>query len=716
MTETKCPVNNLRQRIKAQLEKWQSHSILGLNLVKKILLILEGIASARAKESELFQLQESLDAASGLNLPMEISITLKELARELNRQWEVFETHVQTLYCPWGECGGLKGAPCQLACPARVDVPTYVALVGQGEYSKALEVLWKDIPIPGSLGRVCTHPCEDACRRKEVDVPISICLLKRVAYDMGLEKARPPALPKDSYPEKVAVIGSGPAGLSCAYFLALMGYKSTIFEAMPEPGGLLRYGIPAYRLPRETLAQEIGLITSLGVEISTGIRFGTDIGLEEIWARGYKALFLGTGAWCCVDPGIPGQDHPHFLKGLSFLREEAIQSLVKDKRVLVIGGGNAAIDCVRTSIRRGAKETYIVYRRTEEEMPAHKEEIEAAKEEGVGFYFLASPVEVITQGGELKGLKCQKNRLGDPDPSGRRKPVPIEGAYFFLPADFIITAIGQEGDINCLCAVPGLELRPKNLLKVDAISLMTSIKGVFAGGDAVTGPATVVEAVAQGKKAAMGIHAYLRSLEITYPDLLPKRRLKVLPLKRTPLEASHNKRPVVPILPEEIRTCTFNEVAGCIREKEAKKEAMRCLRCDICIACGECVSTCKEKMQVEALRFSFVLGGTSQNDFLSTSERCIGCGSCSIACPTGAISLKWNTTHARLEFCGIELSEHKVEVCNRCGRPYITRRHLDFINSTLPEHMRISHEDQLCPECKRQSLLSPLSKYPPIRP
>lgn len=702
MTKTMCPINGFRHKIHSHLIRWQTDESFGMELLKKILSILEAMATGRAQSRDLGLLKESLELTLETHLPHEVKVTLMELARELIGREEVFLCHIEALYCPFNECEGLGGAPCQIACPALVDVPTYVSLVGHGNYAKALEVLWQDIPLPGSLGRVCTHPCEDACRRKEVDVPISICLLKRVAYDMGLERAKPPAFPKDSYPEKVAVIGSGPAGLSCAYFLALKGYKTSIFEAMPEPGGLLRYGIPAYRLPREILAQEIDFITSLGVEIITGTRFGKDLALEDIWAKGYKALFLGTGAWCCIDPGIPGQDHPNFLKGLSFLREESLQSLVKDKRVLVIGGGNAAIDCVRTSIRRGAKETYIVYRRTEEEMPAHKEEIEAAKEEGVGFYFLASPIEVITEGGVIKGLKCQKNKLGDPDPSGRRRPVPIEGAYFFLSADYIITAIGQEGDPQCFCAVPGLELRPKNLLKVDPLSLMTSIRGVFAGGDAVTGPATVVEAVSQGKKAAKGIHAYLRGLEITYPNLLPKRRLKVLPIKRTPLEASHDKRPVLPILPEEIRTCTFEEVTGCIREEEAKKEAMRCLRCDICIACGECVSTCKEKMQLEALSFSFVPRGTSQNDFFTTSDKCIGCGSCSIACPTGAITFKWDTTNATLEFCGIRLSEHKAVVCSECGRPYITEPHLDFINSRLPEHMKISKENNICPHCVRE--------------
>ncbi|MFN3534796.1 MAG: FAD-dependent oxidoreductase, partial [Desulfatiglandales bacterium] len=548
------------------------------------------------------------------------------------------------------------------------------------------------------------HPCEEACRRARVDEPVAICLLKRVAYDKGIENLKGPRnFPPLEVPDKVAIVGSGPAGLSCGYFLRKLGIGSTIFEAMPKAGGLLRYGIPKYRLPEEVLDREIEIIASLGVEIPTNIKFGQDLSLEALRSKGYGAVFLALGAWCAPKLGIENEEHSHVVDSLSFLRDAQKQEMVSGKDVVVIGGGNAAIDCVRTSVRKGARNVILLYRRTREEMPAHREEIQAALEEGVAFRFLVSPVKVVVEEGRLKGLICIENELGPPDASGRRKPVPIEGAEHFVLADIIIPAIGQEADKSSLCDMEGLSFREKGRISVDPETLMTPIEGIFAGGDLVLGPSSVIEAVEQGKRAAYAIKAYLEKRPMDSMPLLPKRYQKVPGIRRAASESLLRSRLEPHCIEGGERVCSFKEVIEEVGGLETQKEAERCLRCDICIGCGRCVSVCREGMQIGALRFSFVEDGPQETDPERAKEACIGCGACATNCPTGAITLEEEGSILSLSLVGVELASHEMVRCKSCGRDYIAPFQRGFIQNGLPYYQRIALEEDLCPECRRRS-------------
>jgi heterodisulfide reductase subunit A len=405
--------------------------------------------------------------------------------------------------------------PCRFACPAGVNAQGYVALISQGKFKEALEVVRRTMPFAGVLGRVCTHPCELDCERGKFDESISIRALKRFVADYEMKAGREKLKPiKKTKKEKVAVVGSGPAGLACAYDLIKEGYAVTVFEALAEAGGLLRYGIPEYRLPKDVVDNDISYIQELGVEIKTNSPV-KDFG--EVFNQGYSAIFVGTGAQASQKMGIPGEESKGVIHALDFLR--MVNSGVEMKLgsgVAVIGGGNAAIDAARASLRLGAKEVTVVYRRSQAEMPAIKTEIEEAEQEGIKFHFLAAPVKILSKNGQLSALECIKMELGEPDASGRRRPVPVKGSEFTMDVDNSIIAIGQSVDKAML---------PKDIgytgwgtLEVDPVTLQTNLDGVFAGGDVVnvvSGPADVVAAVAAGKEAAISIDRYLRGVSLT---------------------------------------------------------------------------------------------------------------------------------------------------------------------------------------------------------
>ena len=405
-------------------------------------------------------------------------------------------------------------APCVIACPAHINVQGYVALISQGKYKQAIELIYKNLPLPGVIGRVCPHPCEKVCRRGEKDEAVSICKLKRFAADQidYSELALPEITPRE---EKVAVIGSGPAGLSAAYYLALEGYKVTIFEAAPVLGGWLRVGIPEYRLPRDVLENEINHILNLGVEAKTNTTLGKDLTLQELKERGYKAMYLAVGCQKGASLAIPGEDADGVIQGVDFLRDCALGNHTNGvKKAVVIGGGNVAIDAARTLNRIGAEQVTILYRRSQQEMPAFAEEVHAALDEGVKIQFLAAPVEVISSGSKVSGIKCIKMELGPADQSGRRRPIPIAGSEFVVDTDTIVPAIGQIIDPMIWDNISGLERSPWNTIGVDPVTYQTSIEGVFSGGDAGTGPATVVEAVAAGREAAESISRFIKGADM----------------------------------------------------------------------------------------------------------------------------------------------------------------------------------------------------------
>ena len=485
-------------------------------------------------------------------------------------------------------------APCRITCPAGINVQGYVQLTGQGKYREAVQLIMERLPLPGVLGRVCPHFCESGCRRSEVDSGVAIRELKRFAADR-VDLAEIPLPPIENKPEKVAVIGSGPAGLTAAYYLRLKGYGVTIFEALPVLGGMLRVGIPKYRLPWDVLDREIDNILRLGVSVATGKRLGKDFTLEELRQRGFSAIFVGIGAHRALKLNISGEtDFSGILQATDFLRETGLGRMERPgNRIVIVGGGNVAIDSARTALRLGSEEVTIVYRRSREEMPAHEEEIEDALKEGIQIRYLTAPVAVMGFGGRVTGLHCIETVLGTPDESGRRRPVPVEGSDFVIKCDAIIPAIGQEPE-SVWCEECGIDISRRGRIIASNSSMQTSVRDVFAAGDAVSGPATVIEAVAAARKAVEAIDRYLRGEN---SDTLPagggrgiegRENWRAIPEGMEPLPRAEINR-----IGLEKAKGSFSEVSLGMSEDAARAEANRCLNCGICSECMECVRACE---------------------------------------------------------------------------------------------------------------------------
>ena len=483
-------------------------------------------------------------------------------------------------------------APCRDACPAGINVQGYVALLSQGKYKEGLALIKENLPLPGVIGRICPHPCESACNRGDLDEPVAICDLKRFLADQAGDELAPPAI-LDKRDEKVAIVGSGPAGLTCAYFLALQGYVVTIFEALPVAGGMLRVGIPDYRLPPDILEKEIDLIRKLGVEIKTNSPVGKDHSVDRLFDEGYKAVFISAGSHKNMPLRIPGEDHEGVLSGVELLRDLALgKKVAVGAKVAVIGGGDVAIDAARSALRTGAKEVSIIYRRSRKEMPASDEEIECALEEGIRIQYLAAPVEIRADSNRVVSLGCIKMELGSPDSSGRRRPIPVEGSEFFLEVDTVIPAIGQASDLSFLDEVTGVKKSPKDTVLVDPVTLATDREGIFAGGDCVTGPWIAIEAIAAGKRAAISIDRFLNQEDLVAgrveEDLLPTDLDDTLYMQKPKAP----RRKMKSLAPEARRT-DFGEVELGFTEEAARQEANRCLNCGICSECMQCMAACK---------------------------------------------------------------------------------------------------------------------------
>jgi heterodisulfide reductase subunit A-like polyferredoxin len=481
-------------------------------------------------------------------------------------------------------------APCRLACPAGLNVQGYVQMVKQGKYKEALSIIMNDLPLPGVLGRICPHGCEDACRRCEVEQPVAIRDLKRLAADKfdcrEIEIQCPP--PRK---EKVAIIGSGPAGLSCAYQLAKKGILSTIYEALPQPGGMLRVGIPAHRLPRQIIDQEIEVITKLGVEIKTSTALGPDLALDDLLNNGYKAVYLAMGAHKGIELGIPGEKTNGVRQGVEFLREVNLTGKTEvGRKVAIVGGGNVAIDVARSAVRLGAEEVSIIYRRTRNEMPAWEEEIQAAEQEGTNITYLSAPQEVLTRDGKVVGLRCIRMELTEPDSSGRKRPIPIPGSEYDIEIDQLIPAIGQRPDLSAIENVSGLTFSRWGTTEVNSISYATEREGVFAGGDLQTGPWVAIGAVGAGKEAAESILRYIEGRDLTAGR---EPTVNENPCYR-PIPENEPKMPRarMPELPLEKRRHNFDEVELGYEEADGQAEAARCLNCGYCSECNQCVEAC----------------------------------------------------------------------------------------------------------------------------
>ena len=519
---------------------------------------------------------------------------LDEFNQKLNTRTAAFIPYPQGVPLAYA-IEKLDRPPCISSCPAHINVQGYVAMVKAGKYKEAIEIIMKDMPLPGILGRVCVRFCEEQCRRLEVDEPVSIKELKRFASDqVDLHSLPvPEIIPKE---EKVAIIGSGPSGLAAAYFLALDGFKSTIFEALDVAGGMLAVGIPEFRLPREVLNTEIENIKRFGVEIKTNSPIGKDKTIDDLFDKeGFKAVYIATGAHEGMKLNIPGEDdYNTFYQCAPWLREVNLGNITEIKgKVIILGGGNAAIDAARVSVRLGADEVHIVYRRTRNEMPADPFEIEEALVEDVKLHILVTPKAVIGEDGTLKGLECLKNTLGEPDSSGRRRPVPIEGSEFFIASDHIIAAIGQTLDKSFAYDTKDIEFSDYDLLSVNPDTLETKKRAVFAGGDVVTGPKTVIEAIAHGKKVAVSISAYLQGKEM--PLSSQQDSAKDIEKLYKPIDPKEPKiaRAPIPTLEVSKRIKNFNEANLAMDEETAKGEAARCLDCGVCCECFQCVEACK---------------------------------------------------------------------------------------------------------------------------
>ncbi|MBT8364653.1 MAG: FAD-dependent oxidoreductase [Deltaproteobacteria bacterium] len=483
-------------------------------------------------------------------------------------------------------------APCRTACPANLNVQAYVAMVKMGRYREAVEIIMQDLPFPGVLGRVCPRGCENNCRRLELDGAVSIRELKRIAAD-HVKLSEIPVPDITARDETVAVIGSGPAGLSAAYFLARDGYQVKVYESMPEPGGMLRYGIPEHRLPRSVLDAEIENLKRYGIKIHTNTTIGKDLTIEDLQKQGIGAIFLAIGAWKSLKLNIPGEEIPQGVSdAISFLRDVHLGRLKKmTGRAVVIGGGHSALDSARVALRLGASEAHIIYRRSRADMPAEPSEVLEAEKEGVKVQFQVAPVRVSGEKGRVSGLQCIRIRLAEADSTGRPRPIPIEGSEFVIESDYIIPAIGQVPDYDPLGGDHGLEVSRWNLLTVNTETLQTNRPGIFAGGDVITEPATVIDAVAAGKRAAKYIADYIQGKELP-----ADKRQKDPPGKNwapVPPDEPARNRMTSPTLPLDKRLAGFEEVNLLADEQSVQKEAARCLDCGGCCECMQCVSACK---------------------------------------------------------------------------------------------------------------------------
>jgi len=494
-----------------------------------------------------------------------------------------YEDHIKHKKCSAMVCKEIVSSPCHYICPISQEASTYIALIAQGKYKEAFNIIMKDNPLPSVCGRVCHHPCEKVCRAGEEGDPISIRGLKRFVTDWAGKKGIRYAVKRGTMDrEKVAIIGSGPAGLTAGYYLALKGFRPTIFEALPVAGGMLGAAIPEHRLPKKVLNKEIENIKKAGVEIKTNARIGKDITLDGLLNDGFKAVFIATGAWKSMKMGIPGEEAEGVMQSLEYLKATNLgQKVPVGKRVCIVGGGNSAIDAARVALRdKNCQKVTILYRRTKVEMPAFPEEVDAAIDEGVDIQFLVAPVKVLTKDGKVTAVECIRMKLGEKDSSGRRKPIPIEGSEFTVKLDTLILAIGERPETSYVSPNDNIGLDKENIT-VDGETFKTTREGVFAGGDVVTGPNTVVNAMAAGKIAAETIEKYLSGQPLERAHALTRPSIYIKPVEISEAEAAKAKRPKMPHLTMAQRRKNFKEIELGLTEKMARAEARRCLRCEL---------------------------------------------------------------------------------------------------------------------------------------
>ena len=630
-------------------------------------------------------------------------------------------------------------APCQLNCPAHTDCQGYVGLIANGEYDAALKLIKNKIPLPASIGRVCPHPCEKACRRKNVEEPINIAQLKAFAADMDLKSDSYTPEVKAATGKKVAIIGGGPAGLTAAYYLAIMGHSVTVYDMMEKMGGMLRYGIPQYRLPKEVLDKEIAIIEKTGVKLVNNVKLGKDFTVKSLKDEN-DAVIVAVGAWKSSSMRTPGEELEGVYGGIDFLRG-VIKGNAPEigEKVAICGGGNTAMDACRTAVRLGAKEVYVVYRRTRAEMPADELEIEEAEEEGVIYKFLTNPLSFNGEDGKVKSITLQVMELGEPDASGRRRPVPVEGKTEEIAVDSVILAIGQklvQEDVS------ELKLNERGNIEADPDFFTTDIDGVFAIGDATNrGASIAIEAIGEADRCAKAVDAFLNGQAIdTRVPYISKRDESTIDYS----DRKKESRITPKVLPADVRNKNFDEVSLGFTEDEAKAEANRCLECgcreyykckllgvaqlyDInpdrfkgempqkytrdenafierntskCILCGLCVRSCREVMDLHSIG---LLGRGFKTDVSPAfnlpldQTNCTNCGLCVNLCPTGALTEKANLK--KQVPLKEEYIEQKVEINGELASVLVSRYNGKVLrvipNDELSRSMKLSREELL---------------------
>jgi len=553
--------------------------------IQRMWEIVADITNGKGKNGDLELLEElakSVKVASMCGLGQTAS---NPVLSTLQYFKEEYQEHIEHKRCPALVCKEIVSAPCQYICPIDQEASVYIALIAQGKFEQALNVIRKDNPLPNVCGRVCDHKCESVCRAEEMDKPIAIRALKRFVLDWASKNGKhitcPPKEPRKN--KKVAIIGSGPAGLTAAFNLNQKGYDITIFESLSVPGGMLAIGIPEHRLPKKSLKSDIDYIIKSGVNLKLNKTLGKDLSIDDLFDEGYEAVFIAIGAHKSMKLNIPGEDSEGVIQAMQLLKAVNLGKKVElGEKAGIIGGGNAAIDAARVAIRnKNTDKVTILYRRTRREMPAYEEEIDSALEEGIDIQYLVAPTKVLTANGKVTGVECIRMKLGDKDSSGRRRPVPIEGSEFSLELDILIPAIGESPDVSFLSDKDGLKLTKWSTIIVNEETLITNRKGVFAGGDVTSGPSTVVKAISAGKIAANSIDKYLQGKSLAREYKLNRPSMFVEPVELTEEEIELAHRPEMPKLPVKERYKNFKEVELGLSEEMAVKEARRCLRCEL---------------------------------------------------------------------------------------------------------------------------------------
>jgi NADPH-dependent glutamate synthase beta subunit-like oxidoreductase len=707
MPERTCPVSDLISRLSAAIDSGNLTDPRSRRRAEDILALLNDIAWGRA-DTEHLPAMESLTKKLAEQGKTESSKRIGMMVdKALADHREVFTSHIGTHNCSTGDCVKLAPAPCQMTCPAGLDIPTYVTLVGMGRDAEAIDVIRRDCPFPWVCGLVCTRPCEFMCVRARIDTPISIKTLKGFAAERAMSEgsySNPPKEPDKN--KKVCVIGAGPGGMSAAYYLALKGYGVRVIEQQSVAGGMLLLGIPRYRLPREVIDREVAMLKNLGVEFQFSTRFGQDITFEELKNEGFEAFFLAVGAHKSFKLGVPGEtDFPQVIEAIGFLRDVALgDRQVPGTKAVVIGGGNVAIDAARTCLRLGSESVTLAYRRTRSEMPADAEEVEQAEEEGIRLEFLNIPEEIVGRQGRVEGLKFLRAKLVTREGQDRKYPVPIEDSEFIIEADVIICAIGQQVDADCLESLKGLGWTRRKTINVNMATMVSSLEGIFAAGDAVTGPATVIEAIGGGKRAAESIDRYLEGIPQPKMPPVPTRRGRIEYLEVPASSKMTIRRPEMPLLNIYRRRTTFQQVELGYPENLVRAEARRCLRCDICLRCGKCIEVCRDRMEVDALQMGyFDFDHPVATDFRLTEERCILCGACATNCPTGAMQIQDRGEERILSLCGTILNRKKLLYCDGCGGVLGPARYLEFVRKRTHAVAPKVEDRRLCEACARKS-------------